>query len=162
MGRSAALAFMTRAVSAGKMIDTLLSSTGSWVGVAAKLTRNPTMNDETTTIAELKRRIAGFNAERDWAQYHSPRNLAMAVAVEAGELLELYLWSADEGPQPAVQTRVPRVAEEAADVAITLLNFCERTDIDLAAAVAAKLESNAARYPVDKARGRMLKHDELD
>lgn len=162
MGRLAALALMMRAVSAGRMIDTRLSSTDVWVGVAAKLTRNRTMNDETTTIATLKAQIAAFNADRDWAQYHSPRNLAMSVSVEAGELLELYLWSSDEGPQPAVESRQPRVAEEAADVAITLLNFCERTGIDLSEAIESKLASNAAKYPVDKARGQMLKHDELD
>ena len=86
----------------------------------------------------------------------------MAVSVEAGELLELFLWSRDDGPQPAVESRAPRVAEEAADVAITLLNFCERAGIDLAAAIDSKLAANALRYPVDKARGRMLKHDELD
>lgn len=85
----------------------------------------------------------------------------MAVSVEAGELLELFLWSADEGPQPAVVEREPRVAEEAADVAITLLNFCSQAGIDLASAVEAKLAANAERYPVDKARGRMLKYDEL-
>jgi len=120
------------------------------------------MNDETTSISSLKARIAQFNAQRDWGQYHSPRNLAMAVSVEAGELLELFLWSADDGPQPAVESRLPRVSEEAADVAITLLNFCERAGIDLASAIDAKLIANAERYPVDKARGRMLKHDELD
>ena len=85
----------------------------------------------------------------------------MAVSVEAGELLELFLWSSDDGPQPAVPQREPRVAEEVADVAITLINLCERAGIDLSAAVQAKLAANAKRYPVDKARGRMLKHDEL-
>ena len=119
------------------------------------------MNDAITTIAELRGEIAAFNLERDWAQYHCPRNLAMSVVVEAGELLELYLWSTDDGPQPAVTSRESRVAEEAADVAICLLNLCERTGIDLAAAVEAKLASNAERYPVERARGRMEKHDEL-
>ncbi len=119
------------------------------------------MNDSTTTIAQIKDRIRAFNAARDWAQYHSPRNLAMAVSVEAGELLELYLWSADAGPQPAVASRKPRVAAEAADVAICLINFCEQAGIDLAAAVEDKLAANEARYPVEKARGRLEKHDEL-
>ena len=132
------------------------------MGLSAKLTRYWNMNDETTSIAQIKARISAFNQQRDWAQYHSPRNLAMAVSVEAGELLELFLWSRDDGPQPAVESRGPRVAEEAADVAITLLNFCERAGIDLAAAIDSKLAANALRYPVDKARGRMLKHDELD
>jgi NTP pyrophosphatase (non-canonical NTP hydrolase) len=86
----------------------------------------------------------------------------MAVSVEASELLELYLWSADDGPQPAVPSRAPRVAEEAADVLLTLLNLCERAGIDLAAAAEAKLARNAERYPVDRARGRLEKAGELE
>ena len=161
MGRLAALALMTSAVRAVRMIDTLMSSTGSWVGDACTLTRNGKMNDETTTIDALKGRIAAFNEQRDWGQYHSPRNLAMAISVEAAELLELYLWCSDDGPQPAVASRRERVSQEAADVAITLLNLCQHAGIDLAAAIEEKLEANAKKYPVDKARGQMLKHDEL-
>lgn len=119
------------------------------------------MNDATTAITELRASLRAFNAERDWARYHSPRNLAMAVSVEAGELLELYLWSADGGPQPAVPSREPRVAEEAADVFISLLNLCEAAGIDLAAATEAKIASNALKYPVDRASGRLEKWDEL-
>ena len=120
------------------------------------------MQDETTTVGELRAQLRAFNAARDWGRYHQPRNLAMALAVEAGELLELYLWAADDGPQPPVASRAPRVAEEAADVAICLLNFCERAGVDLAAAVEAKLASNAARYPVEAARGRLEKYGELE
>ena len=121
----------------------------------------PVWTDATTTVSELREALRTFNAERDWARYHSPRNLAMALGVEAGELLELYLWSSDEGPQPPVASREPRVAQEAADVAICLLNFCEAAGIDLSAAVAAKLAGNAEKYPVDKARGRLEKSGEL-
>jgi NTP pyrophosphatase (non-canonical NTP hydrolase) len=119
------------------------------------------MTDDTTTLAALRARLRAFNTEREWGRYHSPRNLAMAVTVEAGELLELYLWSEDAGPQPAVATRAPRVADEAADVLISLLNLCEAAGVDLAAATEAKLAKNAAKYPVEKARGRMEKSDEL-
>lgn len=119
------------------------------------------MNDSDTTLADLRARLRAFNAERNWAQYHSPRNLAMAVSVEAGELLQLYLWSRDEGPQPAVATRAPRVADEAADVLISLLNLCEAAGIDLAAATEAKIARNAEKYPVERASGRMEKYDEL-
>jgi len=84
----------------------------------------------------------------------------MALSVEAGELLELYLWAADDGPQPPVASRSPRVAEEIADVAICLLNLCEHAGVDLAAAMEAKIAKNEARYPVDKVRGRLEKHDE--
>ena len=119
------------------------------------------MTDDTTRIAELRERLRAFNAERDWAKYHSPRNLAMAVSVEAGELLELFLWSADDGPQPPVASRAPRVAEEAADVFISLLNLCEAAGVDLAAATEAKIARNAAKYPVERASGKLEKWDEL-
>ncbi|MEL6342875.1 MAG: nucleotide pyrophosphohydrolase [Myxococcota bacterium] len=118
------------------------------------------MKDTETTLAQIRARIRAFNDARDWGQFHSPRNLAMALSVEAGELLELYLWSTDEGPQPPVDSRVPRVAEEAADVAICLLNLCEHAGIDLAAAIDAKMAANARKYPVEQVRGQALKHDE--
>jgi NTP pyrophosphatase (non-canonical NTP hydrolase) len=119
------------------------------------------MRDDTTTTSDLKAMVRRFNDERDWGQYHSPRNLAMALSVEASELLELYLWCKDDGPQPAVATRVPKVEDEVADVAICLLSLCERTGIDLAGAVERKLAANAVRYPVAEARGRMEKAEEL-
>ncbi len=119
------------------------------------------MRDDQTTLAELRAAVRAFNEARDWGQYHAPRNLAMALSVEANELLELYLWCADDGPQPALASRAPLVAEEAADVAICLLNLVERANIDLAAAIEAKLAKNALKYPVEKARGRMEKSHEL-
>lgn len=119
-------------------------------------------NDATTPIATLRDALRSFNADRDWAQYHSPRNLAMAVSAEAGELLALYLWSADGGPQPPVAARADKVADEAADVLISLLNLCNAADLDLAAAVERKLAANAAKYPVHAARGRLEKYTELE
>ena len=115
--------------------------------------------DATTTLGEIREALRQ-RAERDWGRYHS-RNLAMALSVEAGELLELYLWSADEGPQPPVASRVPKVADECADVLICLLNLCEHAGVDLTAAVSSKLERNAEKYPVDRARGRLEKSTEL-
>ncbi len=119
------------------------------------------MSDQ-PTLAELQAQVVAFSEERDWARYHCPRNLAMAVSVEAGELLELYLWSSDEGPQPAVAERAPRVADEMADVLICLLNLAARTDIDLAAAVQSKLARNAEKYPAERVRGQMRKYDEYE
>lgn len=101
-----------------------------------------------------------FVAERDWEQFHSPRNLAMALSVEASELLELYLWSRDDGPQPLSDKRAAEVAGEAADVLLCLLNFCDRAGIDLSAAFYEKLEVARQKYPIDKARGSALKYDE--
>jgi dCTP diphosphatase len=108
----------------------------------------------------LVQEVRAFVAERDWAQFHSPRNLAMALSVEAGELLELFLWSRDDGPQPAVEARVPKVADEAADVFLCLLNLCDRMGIDLEAALHDKLARAREKYPADVVRGKALKYDE--
>jgi NTP pyrophosphatase (non-canonical NTP hydrolase) len=113
-------------------------------------------------IASMQRALRRFNDERDWAQFHAPRNLAMALSVEAAELLELYLWTRDDGPQPALPARAERVAEEAADVLICLLNLCDRAGVDLVEAFWRKLEANAERYPVDEARGSMRKYSERE
>ena len=112
------------------------------------------------TLDELTALVRDFAAERDWQQFHSPRNLAMALSVEANELLELYLWSSDEGPQPLNPDRNPRVADEAADVLMCLLNLCDRAGVDLEAALKSKLERAALKYPVDVVRGKALKYDE--
>jgi len=129
--------------------------------IAPKIDEGADWSDLRTPLGEVRAALRQFNSERDWAQYHSPRNLAMALSVEAGELLELYLWSADAGPQPPVKGREAKVADEAADVLICLLNFCEAAGVDLSAAVASKLASNARKYPVERARGRLEKSTEL-
>ncbi len=113
------------------------------------------MNDRDTALAELATRLAAFNDERDWGRFHTPRDLAMTVSVEAGELLELFLWKTDELPEPA------RLREELADVLICLVNLAAKVDIDLMAAAADKLAANAAKYPVDRARGNAKKWTEL-
>jgi NTP pyrophosphatase (non-canonical NTP hydrolase) len=115
---------------------------------------------DSPTLADLTARVRAFADARDWERFHTPRNLAMAVAVEAGELLELYLWSSDGGPQPIHPDRVPRVADEAADVLICLLNLCDRAGVDLGEAVAAKLARAEVKYPAERVRGQALKYDE--
>lgn len=112
------------------------------------------------TLPELTALVREFADERDWGRFHSPRNLAMALSVEANELLELYLWSADEGPQPLNPDRGPRVADEAADVLLCLLNFCDRAGVDLEVALRDKLVRAREKYPADRVRGRALKYDE--
>ena len=112
------------------------------------------------TLSELQADVVAFAEARDWQQFHSPRNLAMALSVEASELLELFLWCADDGPQPMHDARTPKVADEAADVLMCLLNFCHRADVDLAAALKRKLAAAAEKYPADRVRGQALKYDE--
>jgi len=84
----------------------------------------------------------------------------MAVTVEAAELLELYLWCADEGPQPLSERRADQVGDEAADVLLCLLNFCDQAGIDLEDAFQRKLVKAGEKYPADRVRGRALKYDE--
>jgi NTP pyrophosphatase (non-canonical NTP hydrolase) len=110
------------------------------------------------TLEELRARVRAFADERDWGRFHSPRNLAMALSVEAGELLELYLWTADDAaPTPE---RTALAADEAADVMICLLNFCDRAGIDLGQAVVSKLARAADKYPADRVRGSARKYDQ--
>ena len=121
------------------------------------------MNDATTTTAELKARVLAFVRERDWEQFHAPKNLSMALAAEAGELMEHFLWATPEQSHAIVQDPVKRakIAEELADVVIYALEFANMTQLDVAAAIESKMAANAKKYPVEKARGRSEKYDEL-
>lgn len=119
--------------------------------------------DTTTTVADLKSRVLAFARERDWEQFHAPKNLSMALAAEAGELMEHFLWATPEESRRLATdpTRRARIEEELADVVIYALEFANISGIDVAAAIAAKMERNAAKYPVEKARGRSDKYTEL-
>ena len=119
------------------------------------------MSEVEPSLGQLAAALREFNRQRDWERYHSPRNLAMALSVEAAELLELYLGCSDEGPQPAVASRVSAVEEELADVLICLLNLADRAGVDLAHAFSRKLAMNAEKYPSELARGRLERSDEL-
>lgn len=113
------------------------------------------------TLERLRARLAQFAAERDWDQFHNPKNLAMAVAGEAGELLEHFQWlTFEQAASLPPQTRED-VALEAADVLLFLVRLCDRLGIDLAAAADRKLALNARKYPVEKSRGRATKYDKL-
>ena len=117
--------------------------------------------EPTGNLLQVWKRLQEFNQARDWQQYHNPRNLAMALSVEANELLELFLWSSDEGPQPPVEGRKPKVEEEVADVLICLLNFCSQSGIDLLEVTNRKMDKNESKYPVDRSKGKLEKHSEL-
>src|SRR4051812_24798061 len=119
------------------------------------------MPTPTDTLKRLSERLATFAAERDWDQFHNPKNLAMAVAGEVGELVEHFQWlTFPEAANLPPATR-EEVALEAADVLLFLVRLCDKLDIDLGAAAERKLEINAGRYPVAKARGRATKYDKL-
>lgn len=121
------------------------------------------LTDAHTSVAELKGRILDFAKARDWEQFHSPKNLSMALAAEAGELMEHFLWATPEASQAIAQDTVKRkkIEEELADVIIYALEFANMTGIDVAAVIEAKMAANALKYPVEKARGRSDKYTEL-
>ena len=118
--------------------------------------------DRRMDIHALQKALAEFAAERDWERFHSPKNLAMALAAEAGELLELFQWLS--GPESEQLDAVQRAAveHELADVLIYLLRLADRLDVDLDGAVARKLEINAAKYPVALAKGNATKYSRRD
>ena len=121
------------------------------------------MTDSVTTITDLKTRVLAFVRERDWEQFHTPKNLSMALAAEAGELMEHFLWATPEQSQAIATEPVKRgkIADELADVVIYALEFANITGLDVAAAIEAKMAANAQKYPVEKARGRAEKYTEL-
>jgi len=109
----------------------------------------------TDRLQQIINRLRQFTQERDWAQFHDPKNLAMAVISEAGELAAELRWVEGAKSDAFVRTEPARerVAHEAADVGIALLLFCDRAGIDLLEAIERKIEVNAGRYPVEGARG---------
>jgi dCTP diphosphatase len=114
------------------------------------------MNDNVTVIEALKIAVEQFARERDWAQFHSPKNLAMGLAIEAGELMEHFLWkTTEESEKPDDPEAVSR---ELADIFIFTLNLASRLNLDLAAVTERKLAENAQKYPADLSRGKALKH----
>ena len=113
------------------------------------------------SLDDLRKQVAKFAAERDWDQFHNPKNLAMAVAAEAGELLEHFQWLTPAQAAGLPEAARAEVALECADVLLFLLRLCDKLDIDLAAAARRKLALNAKKYPVHKSRGRATKYDKL-
>ncbi len=115
------------------------------------------------TISSLQQELAAFAAERDWEQFHTPKNLAMAMSGEAGELLELFQWLTPEQSEEimADPDRGQRVREEAADVFAYLLRLADVLGIDLEQALIEKIAVNRTKYPVHLARGRADKYTEL-
>ncbi len=107
--------------------------------------------------------ITAFRDERDWAQFHTPRNLAAALGIEAAELQQEMLWKTDAQVTELLGTGDGhgRVSDEIADVLIYALLFCEAAGVDPAAAIRIKLEKNAEKYPVHLAKGLAKKYDEL-
>jgi NTP pyrophosphatase (non-canonical NTP hydrolase) len=111
-------------------------------------------------LEQLRVRIAEFARERDWDQFHSPKNLAMALIVEAGELVEQFQWLKQSESHELTGEKLRAVEDELADIMVYLVRIADRLDIDLMAAANRKMDSNGAKYPADKVRGSSKKYTE--
>ena len=118
----------------------------------------PAMND---SIQTLTQEICAFRDARDWAQFHNPKEMAVAIAAEATELLQHFVWQNPDQSLTRVAERRNEIASEMADVAILLFEMASDCGIDLPTAMRQKLARNEERYPVEKARGSNRKYNEL-
>ena len=114
------------------------------------------MSDASTTLADLRGLVRRFVDERDWRQFHSPKNLSMSLAIEAAELMEHFQWidSADSRRVADDPERLAAIRDEIADVLCYLLALANELDLDLSTAVRDKMIKNAAKYPAEQSRGR--------
>ena len=112
-------------------------------------------------LLALRDALRRFAVERDWEPYHSPKNLAAALAVEAAELLEPFQWLSDEQSRSLTAGQAAAVREEMADVLLYLIRLADKLNVDLIAAAAEKMLRNAEKYPVTKAKGSSRKYTEL-
>jgi NTP pyrophosphatase (non-canonical NTP hydrolase) len=113
------------------------------------------MTDADTTLADLRRHVTDFVTARDWQQFHTPKNLSAAIAIEAAELLELFQWQTDGQAATAMEDAAERavVADELADVLIYALSLANALEVDLSAAILNKLARNKHRFPIEHWRG---------
>jgi len=113
------------------------------------------------SLEEITGKILAFRDARDWAQFHTPKDLAMALSIEANELMEHFLWRSPAECAERIETKRELIAEEIADIGIHLLELSHTLGFDLPAIIEKKMEKNARKYPEAKAKGSNLKYDEL-
>ena len=121
------------------------------------------MTDKATEMdvfEQLKKKALSFRDKRDWRQFHSPKNLSMALIVEAGELVEHFQWMKQEDSFKLAQDKLTAVEEELADILVYLIRMADQLDIDLISAAKKKIKSNEAKYPADLVRGSSKKYTE--
>lgn len=116
------------------------------------------MND----LENLGKRLRTFAEERDWNQFHSPKNLSMALVVEAAELVEHFQWLTEQQSTELPEEKLEKVKEELADILIYLVRTADKLNVDLLQVTQNKIEINEKKYPVDKAKGNAMKYTELD
>ncbi len=116
------------------------------------------MADERITLSDLKERMAAFVRERDWEQFHTPKNISMSIAIEAAELMEHFQWLTVEQSKKLDADALQDIGEELADIVIYSLSMANFLQIDLAETVLAKMDKNIRKYPIEKVRGKAHKY----
>ena len=117
--------------------------------------------DAADPLRELAQALRRFADERDWDQFHAPKNLATALSVEAAELLEHFQWMGEDESRRLAPETLAKVGEEMADVLLYLVRLADKLDVDLVQAAQRKMQLNAQKYPVERARGSSRKYTEL-
>ncbi len=107
---------------------------------------------------QARRKAIAFRDERDWAQFHNPKDLAISISLESAELLEAFQWS---GADTSVEAKQPHMAEELADVMVYCIYMADALGVDIPQAISDKLDQDARKYPAEKARGNARKYTEL-
>ncbi len=129
-----------------------------WISGGPGRVLDPAMSD---SIADLTARIRSFVAARDWEQFHNPKDMAVAIAAEAGELMQHFVWQQPGQVEKRAVEKREEIASEIADVAILLFEMADLLGMKLGEVMEAKIARNEERYPADKSRGNNLKYNEL-
>lgn len=116
------------------------------------------MADQEMTLQQLREKMARFVSERDWDQFHTPKNLSMSIAIEAGELMEHFQWLTVEQSRQLEPQALAEIGEELADIVIYSLSMANILNLDLSETVLAKMEKNARKYPKEQVRGKAHKY----
>lgn len=112
-------------------------------------------------ILDLENQLREFAKDREWDQFHSPKNLAMALSVEAGELLEHFQWASEVESASFADEKKSKISEEMADVLLYLIRLADKLGIDLLKAASDKIVANGAKYPIDRSKGNSKKYTEI-
>lgn len=114
------------------------------------------------SLESVRKRLREFAAVRDWDQFHSPKNLSMALSVEASELVECFQWLTEEQSHALNAEQLAAVTDEIADVQLYLIRLADKVGVDIAAAIEQKIKKNEAKYPAEKVKGSSKKYSEYE
>ncbi len=118
--------------------------------------------NEVLEVGKFQKRFSEFAKEREWEQFHSPKNISMALSVESSELMEIFQWMKTDESRELNENDLKKVRDEVADVLLYTLRIADLLNINLEEAIESKMEQNAQKYPVEKSRGNSKKYNELD